>query len=415
VKEHLIVHQRPDRASFSFATGPTGFAADPTTPGALRPSGALSGAAQIAAPEVLDHNGVPLGVARPSLASAAGTVSVAVDPTWLAGLTAADYPVDIDPTIAMGGGSTCYKSDGTTVGPCQVRTGNTMETPNKFWRTSTYFDYSGLLGAHVWAAQIDLGNLQAGTANGYTISLYQTAAFSFGGNGAFLNGPVSGTTAYTFYSDRYGKGADSRLAAMYDYYTWNRIAGEQVFFAGNETPGVYTYKQLNNFTLTLTYNYPPGMATPAAPGSSGHSVAPTLTVNPVAESDGDPIYYWYRLCTGADAESGSCPVDTGWLQNASSFTVPSALLYNTAYYWHVYTYDGLDQTNPNWVSSYHTVNNPPATPNPQAGGPSGTTALPAVVTTTTPTLSVPAVTDPDAGDTVKYQFQIASTRLTQAS
>ena len=63
------------------------------------------------------------------------------------------------------------------------------------------------------------------------------------------------------------------------------------------------------------------------------------------------LEYYFRVCTGADAESGTC-TNSGWI-TASTWTVPTtatALYYRKPYYWHAYIRDaGGARTNPSWV------------------------------------------------------------------
>ena len=141
---------------------------------------------------------------------------------------------------------------------------------------------------------------------------------------------------------------------------------------------------------------PPSPANTATP----HTLTPTLQAS-ATDSDGDAIEYYFRVCTGSDAESGGC-LNSGWI-GQSSWPVPAGLSWNTTYYWHVYTRDvGLYwQTNPNWVWSFRPTNGAPASPAPLSP------AAGAVLAQTNLSFSAGSVTDPD-GDPVKYQFQVAT-------
>ncbi len=155
-------------------------------------------------------------------------------------------------------------------------------------------------------------------------------------------------------------------------------------------------------------NTAPAVANPLAPanGASLHNLTPTLSVSS-SDPDGDAVQYYYRVArnvrpgNGDDAES-NVVYNSGWVSGSSNAVPAGVLVWDATYTWHVYTYDGIAQTNPNWVWSFTTVNNAPnvALAIPEAG---------AVSATTTPTLSATA-TDPDgAGDNpLEYAFKIST-------
>lgn len=64
------------------------------------------------------------------------------------------------------------------------------------------------------------------------------------------------------------------------------------------------------------------------------------------------ISAYFRICSGSDAESGTC-YSSGWVAanglTALSWSAP-ALTWNSTWYWHVYLTDGVTQTNPVWVA-----------------------------------------------------------------
>lgn len=172
-------------------------------------------------------------------------------------------------------------------------------------------------------------------------------------------------------------------------YYFELAAAENAYTAGNET------------YIEVSYNSAPSMANPTGPAntSSLHSLTPTLSAT-ASDADGDGVNYYFRLCTGANAESGTC-WDSGW-QVANSWGVPAgALGWNQTYYWHVYTYDGWAMTSPNWVWSFGTTNSAPPTPS------QASPAADAVLVQTNLSFSAGAVADPD-NDSVKYQFQVAT-------
>ncbi|MGH8976407.1 MAG: PA14 domain-containing protein, partial [Acidimicrobiia bacterium] len=124
-----------------------------------------------------------------------------------------------------------------------------------------------------------------------------------------------------------------------------------------------------------------------------------------SDPNGDQVQYWYRVArydgpgVGDDAET-NVVYDSGWT-TASSLTVPAGVLaWNATYTWHVYTYDGVVVTSPNWVWWFSPTNAAPSTPTLSAP-PNGAT-----VGLTNPTLSASAA-DPD-GDAVELAFKVSS-------
>lgn len=177
--------------------------------------------------------------------------------------------------------------------------------------------------------------------------------------------------------------------------------------AGSETD-TYGWKKFNSWNaganqphIDVNYNTKPSMAQPVSPpapgnGASIHTQTPKLSAS-ASDPDNDPMQYWYRLALGSDAETGVV-WDSGWVYDTQPQT--PTLNWNTTYYWHVYSYDGNWQVNPDWVWSFRTANSPPLTPSP-ASPPDDS-----VLTSTRPTLSTSPVTDPD-GDGVRYFFRIS--------
>jgi hypothetical protein len=251
--------------------------------------------------------------------------------------------------------------------------------------------YEGLWDKHIVGATLHVWNLTAGTGNSHWLDVYK-GAWDFPSFWEQLGHHNGSGGDYWI--------TDERLRAFYDSLVHQHVPGVPLKFIGNETNGQYTYKQLNNFTLDLTWNDAPAIAQPAAPspgnGALIRNITPTLAVNPAWDPNGDGVSYWFRLTTGADAESGIV-WDSGWT-GATSVSTPG-LWWGQTFYWHVYTSDGYDVTGPNWVWSFRTDDPPNAAGYPGPGDG-------ASVHTLTPTLSAWAG-DPN-GDQVSYQFQICT-------
>jgi RHS repeat-associated protein len=235
------------------------------------------------------------------------------------------------------------------------------------------------------------------TFSGEPQKVYWATAFSYagvGGSGVALasGGPGAGGTIS-------GTGLTNQIAS----WVTNQTSGPYLGFIGAESPGVYTYQQYT-MKLNITYNHAPTVATPVAPspanGSSAHSLSYTFAVNPT-DADGDALQYYFRVGTSPDAET-TVVYNSGWQSaKTATWTVPPAL-WNTTLYWHVYVHDPYIQTNPNYVWSFTPANTAPNAVSAAGATPADT----AVVSSTTPTLTVPAASDAN-GDVVQYNFTIS--------
>ena len=91
------------------------------------------------------------------------------------------------------------------------------------------------------------------------------------------------------------------------------------------------------------------------------AVATNTPVLSVTAVDPDSsIEYLFRICTGSDAESGTCH-DSPWLPEGS-WQVPAGLLtWRATWTWHAYVRDGSNLVKPDWVSHLVTHVPQPAT------------------------------------------------------
>ncbi|MGI8683605.1 MAG: LamG-like jellyroll fold domain-containing protein [Acidimicrobiales bacterium] len=157
--------------------------------------------------------------------------------------------------------------------------------------------------------------------------------------------------------------------------------------------------------IQITYNTTPSMATPVAPpspsnGQGIHSLTPTLAASSY-DADGDQVSYYFRLATGADAES-NVVFDSGWTTGSQVSVPPGVLGWNQTYYWHAYADDAAGGfAPPNYVWSFTTSNQAPSMPG--AISP----ATDSVLTSTQLAFGASAVGDPE-GDAVSYQFQVGT-------
>jgi len=100
-------------------------------------------------------------------------------------------------------------------------------------------------------------------------------------------------------------------------------------------------------------NLEPPMSNPISPPSDSiitHNT-PVLIVNPVTDPDNDTVYYNFTISDQPDAETGTVYY-SGWITSTSWKPPP---LPNGIWYWHTYTSDMWNTTDPNWVWNF-TIN-----------------------------------------------------------
>ncbi len=119
-------------------------------------------------------------------------------------------------------------------------------------------------------------------------------------------------------------------------------ANESLYDSGR---GFRSYDDGAAPTLDVTFEQIPGRVTATGPSDKSvlMTTRPTLSVTtatPDTDNPQSPTYYFYRLSTSPDAESGE-RTDSGWLQGATSWQLPEGYLRDgLTYYWHVFTWDG---------------------------------------------------------------------------
>lgn len=401
VSEDIVLHGNGAPAAFEFALTGGQVVPDPAGGGATG-VGALAGVA-IPAPEVFDGNGRPSGaVAAPLLAvptvGAGGSgsrVVVSVDQGWLSGLAPSAFPVVIDPNVTFGETSnTAYKSDGYVCSPCDVRVGNPNQAGSTvFWRGSTTYDYSSLWGTEVRGAWIDLTWL-SGSNTGQTVRAHWANAFSYAGAAAR---PAMGSTTIINTS------ASIDISGDMQYFV-DTQQSVGFGFTGDEVANTYTYKNLNT-VLSVVYNRPPNPPTLVAPadGSLQHTLTPTLQASGTdPDNFPGPLQYWFQVGTTSTPDT-STVWNSGW-QSAPSVTMPGGLEPGRTYWWYAYTTDGgRASTRSSSAWSFRANAAPP--------GPTTAGASPAdgaVVASTTPTLSVGALSDPEGDGALQYRFTVAT-------
>jgi len=203
------------------------------------------------------------------------------------------------------------------------------------------------------------------------------------------------------------------------YSSWNRVSGGTMSWDGtnyyydvtindvyNTTYRAYAYvydllgnqgaRDENPTEFTIA-NTPCPISTPTYPGNgaainNGGNIG--FTTNAVTDVDGAACQYYFRVATGSDAETGAV-CNSGW-QTSTSYTCNPGV---GNYYWHVYTYDGVTQTNPNYVWSFN--NN---------AQPSGVSVSPSSGSFTTGARTFTSVyTDPNGATDINYVHLLINT------
>ncbi|RBY95864.1 hypothetical protein DQ237_12020 [Blastococcus sp. TF02-8] len=347
VKETIVLDKAPDggQASWRFILESKGLTPRLAEGGVVELV-AADGSVPMVMPAIETWDSAGAGKAEP--ATTGGTyalervgqkwaLTVSVDEAWLRAPERV-YPVSVDPTFTYNTvDSRVYRSTGYTCVNCGVKIGNslggTTTSPDSYNRTAIKFDNTALFGQNVVGAKIDVARINPTTfQKAWEARVHSATALAYTGVGQQLAsgvvgdvGTFSGAALTTFIRDKVNA----------------RDNGAYLMMVGTETPGVGTYK---NLTATLTVDV--GSAAPApvmaAPADNSviTSLTPTLSVNPVADPDGEAVSYCFRVATGSDGKTGTV-VDSGCLPSPS-WTVPAGVLADgVAYTWTASSYSGI--------------------------------------------------------------------------
>jgi RHS repeat-associated protein len=409
VKETVVLNTVPDASQTSWswdvhAPGLTMSESDRSSLYLTDSSGTVQ--YNIPDPIMWDSSGV-VGQSEPALVDVPFTfaqqangdwvITVTPDRAWLTDPSRV-YPVSIDPTLGTGPNQyTAYESNGTTVAN-QIRVGNSRAGGDTYWRTVAYYPYISLQGGNPsnWAYEITPGSYMAtqyvsGTANIYLGNIIQASAWNYNGTTSNeLTQWAIGTANVT-----------NNQPGVSNYYQFwaneNNVAGT-LMWTGNESAGVYTYKQVNG-QLYLNYEAAPTVSLVAPGNGAVTNLTPTLSIS--ATNPSGSQNYAYQVSTNPNP--GAAVMWGGGWTSSGSVGIPAGVLSpGTRYYWDVIVSDqyGAQRSSP--VQSFVT-NTPPTIT--QAGSSPGSGA---VVTNLTPTLSMPTPgTDPD-GEPLTYQFRVTT-------
>lgn len=310
------------------------------------------------------------------------------------------YPVFVDPYSS---GTTpnehtySYKSNGTSYVDNGVHVGNSNN--GGIWRSVLHYNYEQFFNHQILATSIQVSGIYPDSSTSpYSGWVYHATSFGYNGVGEQL-------TNLNIASDGGSTNPGDQLSTRMAQLVRDQESGYYIMLTGNETPNIFSYKRVETVLAVAWNDFPiPGTLASPSPvnGSTTAPIIPTLAVTSQGEDD---QAFQFRVSENPDPNVS--PVyDSGWLA-APKVTVPQgALVPNKKYYWKVNVKDGYDgvlgttTVRGSSVWSFTTVAPPTSA---QAGA---TPADKALLTSLTPTFSVPTATG--AQGTVQYWFRIAT-------
>jgi RHS repeat-associated protein len=279
-----------------------------------------------------------------------GVLHISLDKSWLKNQASDQFPVVIDPTITNGPtvswNYTTYKSDGYTCSSsvCYMNAGQLYDNGYKNWRTVMCTGNIGFLSgkivtyAGMYLQQANRSYL-AGVGGGRIFTTQHANSFNYNG----MDGGAPGSAAII----DYGGSIDMTNAVQFEA---NRADWGPCWSMWGEVYGSYTsYK---GFDPDLSYMHYEYSATPATPtvvtpqnGQTFTDPQASFQVNPVTDTDGDHVQYYYRVATGADGETGTV-INSDYI-DSTQWTVPDGVLQDgMTYYLHVYSRDPYGNSAP---------------------------------------------------------------------
>lgn len=280
-----------------------------------------------------------------------GILSVKLDSTWLKLQNNSDFPIVIDPSWRRSSNVswnyTAYKSDGyvCSSSSCYMNAGYLSNNGWKGWRTVFWVSMPELPGKQVLGANFIINKRSGvGTTEGLYTEISRAACWGY--NCIDYGSPR--------HSAWFGSNGNIDITALLQRQASIGDTGPTYIINGEER-AYLTWKgfDADNSWIEYTINSAPSISAPTSPADGQVVVTdqPSLQVNPASDPNGDPVKYYFRVSDKPDAETGSV-INSGWI-DSTQFTVPEGMLKDgETYYWHVYTYDGYWQTNPNWTRSF---------------------------------------------------------------
>ncbi len=323
-------------------------------------------------------------VVEPSESGEGGRVTIAIDSKWLAGLSAEEFPVVIDPTVytnnSLGTQMLSYDVNNTTF--AGLRFGYNASN-GATWR------------ARAWVPVPDPAQLAPGGSQPWRLT--QARLFLEGGGGHLTGLSVVGhgsvqPLSFTVIGQGTPLPTSTFDAPHADITNWaaSRVGtGSWYGLVGTENPPTNTFGTLSNVRAEYRFFQSPDPAVITSPTGTISTTTPLLT----AQVTNDPnAYYSFKVST--DAAGTGALLESGWIQS-SSWQVPAgALADGMTYHVRVQTATGT----PWWPAGPQYI--PPAAAQPRsftikkrlgAGGPSPTDTVGAVPgSTVTPSEGAPS-------------------------
>ncbi|KAA0234883.1 MAG: DNRLRE domain-containing protein, partial [Actinobacteria bacterium] len=124
--------------------------------------------------------------------------------------------------------------------------------------------------------------------------------------------------------------------------------------------------------LAVTYETRPAAPVHSSPEDGAHLLeVPTLEVDPVADPDGDPVKYWFRVWSTPSEFENGLVLNSGWIDDPSWTPPAESFEDGVSYTWRAYATD--QETTPMWSLATRTfvVDGHPAYAPTDAAGPYG--------------------------------------------
>jgi RHS repeat-associated protein len=328
-------------------------------------------------------------------------IVLAPDRAWLTDPSRV-YPVSIDPTIEMlTSPYTAYEYPSGTTVASQIRVGDSRNGGDTYWQTVAYYNYSSLLGGSQAPYEITPGGYfeiqyvpGSGTSSSEGGYVGSASGWAFGDIGTPLVG-------YTIGTANISAGA-SLLDSEYAGWLNENSPGGTLIWTGIQG-STYTYKQLNA-QLYLQYEAAP-TAVPVAPSPADGGLGATMPTLAVTSNDpsGAAQNFTFNVSTNGNPATTPAFSTTTSGTTTASLQVPKGVLTpGTKYYWNAVVTDGYGAVRSSVTHSF-TVNTPGTVPRLNA-----TPADQAVVTSLTPTLTLPTAGSDPTPANLTYQFRVTT-------
>ena len=353
--------------------------------------------------DVEDKKAAAVASVKLSVAKAGDTyrLKITPDPAWLND-AARVYPVFVDPTTssAMNDAELAFKSNGPTNTNLGVFMGNSNN--GGMWRTQVHYNYEQFFGKQILDAAVVASNpISTDSSSGtFTGGVYYAPCFGYNCIGESLGSLSVGASG--------GQSTGTALGARIAAWVRAGTTGAYMTITGDETPGKFTYKQVQTALYVAWKDYPvPGTLASPSPANGGTgSLSPTLKITGSTDPGGAGLAYQFVVSENPNPDFYVVN-DIVWIGAAQTQIPQTKLKPNTKYYWRVNIKDGYDgilgSSTVRGSAIWSFTTGKMTSPNQTTSDPGDA----AVVTSLSPTLSIDPVTGA-AGGAVKYWFRITT-------